>query len=77
MKTTYLTPRLVVFLLVTMALLVAIAQPVLGFVFAFLIPFWFFLANVVSAPIPSVRKVLRALPFPELPVFSPRPPPAS
>jgi hypothetical protein len=76
MKATHFASRLVIFLCVAMALLVAVTQPVLGFVFAFLIPFWFFLADVVRAPIPSVRKVCRALPFPPLPVFSPRPPPA-
>jgi fumarate reductase subunit D len=76
MKTIHFASRLVFFLFVAMAFLVAITQPVLGLVFAFLIPFWFFLADVVSAPIRSVHKVCRALPFPSLPVFSPRPPPA-
>lgn len=76
MKATHFASRLAVFLSVAIVLLLTVTQPALGFVFAFLIPFWFFLGDVVSAPLPSVPKVLRALPFPLLPVFSPRPPPA-
>ena len=67
--------RLVIFLCVAVALFVALTQPVLGLVFAFLIPFWFFLADVVIAPIRSVHMVCKALKFSILPVFSPRPPP--
>ena len=77
MTTTPNASRLVALLLVAMALLLAVAQPVLGLVFVFLIPFWFFLADVPSVPLPTVRKVRKSLPFFALPVFSPRPPPVS
>ena len=72
MKTTYSALRLVALLCVAMVLLASLAQPTLGL---FLIPFWFFLAVVVSVPIPVVPDVCLPLPFPSLPVFSPRPPP--
>ena len=67
--------RIVALLLVAMTFLLAVMQPVLGLVFFFLIPFWFFLADVLSLPLPTVGKVRKALPFFALPVFSPRPPP--
>ncbi|HXM94225.1 MAG TPA: hypothetical protein VOA64_08235 [Candidatus Dormibacteraeota bacterium] len=67
--------RLIVFVVLAIAVVVAVAQPVLGFVFAFLIPIWLFFAAVVSAPIPRPRETFRALAFPCLPIFSPRPPP--
>ena len=71
-----ITPlRLAIFLCVAIAVLVAAMQPALGLVFAFLIPFWFFLAYVVIALLSCVPTVHKALPFPTLPVFSPRPPP--
>jgi hypothetical protein len=76
MKTTQKTSTLFAFLLVAMALLLAVTQPVLGLVFVFLVPYWFFLANVPNAPLLPVRRVRKALPLFELPVFSPRPSPA-
>jgi len=76
MKTTYFVSPLVTFLCVAIALLLAVTQSVLVLAFALLIPFWFFVADVLSAPIPRARKVCRALPFLALPVFSPRPPPS-
>jgi hypothetical protein len=75
MKTTYSALRLVALLCVAMVLLVSLAQPTLGLLFLFLIPFWFFLAVVVSVPLPVVTDVCVHLPLPSLPVFSPRPPP--
>lgn len=75
MKATYSALRLVALLCVAMVLLAALAQPTLGFLFLFLIPFWFLLAVVVSVPLPVVTYVCLSLPFPSLPVFSPRPPP--
>jgi hypothetical protein len=76
MKTTYLVSPLVAFVCVAIALLLAVTQPVLVLGFAFLIPFLFFVADVLDAPVPCARKVRRALPLLALPVFSPRPPPA-
>lgn len=67
--------RLAIFLCVAMAVLVAAMQPLLGLVFAFLIPFWFFLAYVVIAPLSCVLSVRKTFPSPTLPAFSPRPPP--
>jgi hypothetical protein len=55
MKTTYSALRLVALLCVAMVSLASLAQPTLGLLFLFLIPFWFFLAVVVSAPFPSLR----------------------
>jgi hypothetical protein len=75
MKTTYSALRLVALLCVAMVLLASVAQPTLGLFFLFLIPFWFFLAVVVSAPLPVVPDVCLPLPFPSMLVFSPRPPP--
>ena len=75
MKTTYSALRLFALLCVAMVLLASLAQPTLGLLFLFLIPFWFFLAVVVSVPLPVVSDVCRPLPFSSLPVFSPRPPP--
>ena len=69
--------RLVILLCAVAALLLALTQPVLGIIFAFLIPFWFFVTDVVIAPIAWVRGVRKAPAFPTLPVFSPRPPPLS
>jgi len=45
MKTTYSALRLVALLCVAMILLAALAQPLVGLLFLFLIPFWFFLAD--------------------------------
>jgi hypothetical protein len=56
-------------------LLVAVSQPVLGLFFLFLIPVWFFFSEVITTSLPRIQKTLRALPVPELLVFSPRPPP--
>jgi hypothetical protein len=75
MKTTYSALWLVALLCMAMVLLSSLAQPILGLLFLFLIPFWFFLAVVVSVPLPVDPNVCPPLPFPSLPVFSPRPPP--
>lgn len=75
MKTTYFALRLVALLCVAMVLLASLAQPALGLLFLFLIPFWFFLAVVVSVPLPVVPVICPPLTFLSLPVFSPRPPP--
>lgn len=75
MKTTYSALRLVALLCVAMVLLASLARPTLSLLFLFLVPFWFFLAVVVSVPLPVVPDVCLPLPFPSLPVFSPRPPP--
>ena len=69
--------RLVILLCAAAALLLALTQPVLGIIFALLIPFWFFVTDVVVAPMARAREVRKALAFPTLPVFSPRPPPLS
>lgn len=76
MKTTYSALQLVALLRVAMILLAAVAQPILGLLFLFLIPFWFFLTVVVSAPVIVVPDVCVPRRFASLPVFSPRPPPA-
>ena len=75
MKTTYSSALWLVALLCVAMVFVSLAQPTLGLLFLFLIPFWFFHAVVVSAPLPVVPDVCLPLPFPLLPVFSPRPPP--
>ncbi len=75
MKTTYSALRLVALLCVAMVLLASLAQPTLGLLFLSLIPFWFFLAVVVTVPLSVVTNVCLPHPFPSLPVFSPRPPP--
>jgi hypothetical protein len=75
MKTTYSALRLVALLCLAMVLLAALALPVAGLLFLFLIPFWFFVANVVSVPLPLVPDVCAPLSFPSLAVISPRPPP--
>ena len=66
---------LAVWLYLAILLLVAVSQPVLGLLLLFLIPVWFFFSEVITAPLPRIQKPLRALTFPELLVFSPRPPP--
>jgi hypothetical protein len=75
MKTPYFETPLVTFLCVAIALLLAVTQPVFVLVFSLLIPFWFFLADVVGIPIPCFRQVRRAFPILVPSVFSPRPPP--
>jgi len=69
--------RLVALLCAAVLLLASLTQPVLGLLFLFLIPFWFFLAVVLSVSLLIVPSVYIPLPFLSLPVFSPRPPPAS
>jgi hypothetical protein len=76
MKTTYSALRLVASLCLATVLLAAVAQPIVGLLFLFLIPFWFSLAVVVSAPVIVVPDVCVPRRFASLPVFSPRPPPA-
>lgn len=76
MKNTYSALRLVASLGVAMVLLTVLAQPILGLLFLFLIPIWFFLAVVASACLIVVPDVCVPLRFPSLAVFSPRPPPA-
>jgi len=68
--------RLVILLSAALALLFALTQPVLGLVFAFLVPFWFLVTYVVAGAAPSFRRICKALTFRTVPVFSPRPPPA-
>ena len=77
MKTSYAALRLFALLCVAIVLLASLAQPTLGLLFLFLIPFWFFLAVVVNSPLPVVPDVCLPLLFRALPVFSPRPPPVS
>ena len=67
--------RLVILLSAALASLLALTQPVLGLVFALLVPFWFFVTYVVTGPARSVRRICKALTFPTVLVFSPRPPP--
>ena len=76
MKTTYSALRMVALLCVAMVLLAAMVRPVVGLLFLFLIPFWFFFAVVVNVPLAVVPNIYIPLRFPSLPVFSPRPPPA-
>jgi len=75
MKTSYSALRLVALLCVVVVLLATLAQPVVGLLFLFLVPFWFFVAIVVGVAPPLVPAVCTPLPFPSLPVLSPRPPP--
>ncbi len=55
MKTTYSALRLVALLCVAMVLLAVLVQPVFGLLLVLLIPFWFVLAIVVSAPLPLMH----------------------
>jgi hypothetical protein len=75
MRTFRTARQLAVFLWLAITLLVAVTQPLLGLFLLFLIPVWFFFSEVLSLLIPRKRKTCRALPFAELLVFSPRPPP--
>ncbi|MFI5094967.1 MAG: hypothetical protein WCE50_15115 [Candidatus Acidiferrum sp.] len=75
MKTNQMARGLELFVWLALALLVLVTQPVVGVLFIFLIPAWYFFAEVVSAPLPRVRETRRTLPYPELLVFSSRPPP--
>jgi hypothetical protein len=75
MKTSPFACRLAIYVCVAMAFFLVVTQPVLSLVFACLIPFWFFLADVLIAPIRRARKVCKALSVSGFPVFSPRPPP--
>jgi hypothetical protein len=75
MKTTYSALRMVALLCVAMVLLAAVAQPAVGLLFLFLIPFWFFVAIVVKVLLPLVPNVFAPRSFPSLRVVSPRPPP--
>ncbi|MGC2890574.1 MAG: hypothetical protein WB627_16000, partial [Candidatus Acidiferrum sp.] len=75
MKANRIARGLELFLWLALALLVVVTQPVVGFLFLFLIPAWYFFAEVVSAPLPRERETRRTLPYPELLVFSSRPPP--
>jgi len=69
--------RLVVYLCVAAAFCLIVTQPALSLVLAFLIPFWFFIANVVATPVVPVRRVRKTFSLTALPVFSPRPPPVN
>jgi hypothetical protein len=75
MKTYRVAHGLEVLLWLALALAVVITQPALALLFLFLTPVWFFFADIVRAPLPRERESCRALPYPELLVFSPRPPP--
>jgi hypothetical protein len=64
-------------LCVLAVVLVAALTPVaFGLLFAILIPLWFFVAAIFIAPVSSPNEHLHVPRFPNLPVFSPRPPPA-
>ncbi len=76
MKTSPFVCRLTVYVCVAIAFFLILTQPVLSLAFACLIPFWFFLADVVLAPIRRIRKVCKTLSVSPLSAFSPRPPPA-
>jgi hypothetical protein len=56
-------------------LLAAVAQPLIGILFAFLAPVWFFLALIASATIPIAHEPIFTSTCPDVPAFSPRPPP--
>jgi ABC-type uncharacterized transport system permease subunit len=75
MKTAHFKSPSLAFLSVLVVLFLAMTQPALVFVFAFLIPFWFFVADVVRAEYRVIRESCNILPIPILLVFSPRPPP--
>lgn len=67
--------RLLVFLCLAAVLFAALTQPGAVAVLAILAPFWFFLALIVSRPLPDFDDACAPLPLLVLPVFSPRPPP--
>ncbi|MGB2591961.1 MAG: hypothetical protein WBG02_03575 [Candidatus Acidiferrum sp.] len=75
MKSNRMARGIEIFFWMSLALLVAVTQPLLGLLFLFLIPVWYFFAEVVGAPLPTERAPSRKLSYPELLVFSPRPPP--
>ncbi len=75
MNTNRMAHGVEVLLWLALALAVVITQPALALLFLFLIPVWYFFSEVVGAPLPRERKSCRALPYPELLDFSPRPPP--
>lgn len=58
------------------ALLLAALSPIpFGLLFAFLIPVWFFFADVASFPVTSADEASADPVFGFVAVFSPRPPP--
>jgi hypothetical protein len=58
------------------AILLAVLGPItLVVLFAFLIPVWFFFADVVISPIASAQETCASPIFGFFSVFSPRPPP--
>ena len=75
MKALSTARRLTVMACLALLLLIALTHPVIGLLLAFLILEWFFFAAVVNTPIPARPEPRVTLPFPTLPVFSPRPPP--
>jgi hypothetical protein len=74
-KTNHHLRRLLTLICLAAVLLAALAPVTLGILFAFLIPFWFFFAAVVSFPVAIVDEDSRSPLFASLPIFSPRPPP--
>ena len=75
MKAVATAHRLIVLLGLALVLLVALTQPVIGLLLAFLIPEWFFFAAVVSSPLPVRHEPCVTLTLPILSIFPPRPPP--
>lgn len=75
MKPIFHTRRWAVILCVAVILLAALMHGGIALPVAILAPLWFFFADVVSLPIPRVDEQWYPQPFPDLPVFSPRPPP--
>jgi len=69
--------RAFIILCLSAIVLVAALAPVpFSLLFAILIPLWFFVAAIFLAPVCSPNEHLHVPRFPNLPVFSPRPPPA-
>ena len=74
-KTNHHLRRFFALICLAAILLAALAPVTLGILFAFLIPFWFFFAAVVSFPVAIVDEDSGSPLFASLPIFSPRPPP--
>src|ERR1700722_4428460 len=65
-----------VILCLAVVLLAALMHAGIALPVSILAPLWFFFATVVSVPIPRVDEQWYPQPFPDEPVFSPRPPPS-
>ena len=68
--------RLVVLACVAAVLLAALPQVAVCLALTLLVPVRFFFATVISAPIAVFENTRDVRLFPDLPVLSPRPPPA-